>query len=138
MSECHLTPELYVSDYANSLNFYTKILGFEILYAREEEKFVMLEREGAQIMFEQIGISRNWITDTLEKPYGRGINFQIEVSDIDKLYRSVKNSGKKIFLDIEEKWYETDLGQTGNKQFIVQDPDGYLLRFFEDLGSKHE
>ena len=24
----------------------------------------------------------------------------------------------------------------GNKEFLVQDPDGYLLRFSEDLGEK--
>ena len=25
----------------------------------------------------------------------------------------------------------------GNKEFLVQDPDGYLLRFSEDLGEKN-
>jgi hypothetical protein len=39
---------------------------------------------------------------------------------------------------VEEKWYRVNDQETGNKQFLVQDPDGYLLRFFEDLGIKRE
>ncbi len=26
--------------------------------------------------------------------------------------------------------------EVGNRQFVVQDPDGYLLRFFSDLGER--
>jgi hypothetical protein len=48
----------------------------------------------------------------------------------------LKKAKASIFLPLEEKYYKTDLGDAGNKQFIVQDPDGYLLRFFEDLGIK--
>jgi hypothetical protein len=33
-----------------------------------------------------------------------------------------------------KKRYRVGDKETGNKQFLVQDPDGYLLRFFEDLG----
>ena len=32
-----LVPELYVSNYNSSINFYTKILGFKIAYQRKEE-----------------------------------------------------------------------------------------------------
>lgn len=34
---------------------------------------------------------------------------------------------------MEEKWYRATDKELGNKQFLVQDPDGYLLRFFQDL-----
>jgi hypothetical protein len=34
---------------------------------------------------------------------------------------------------MEEKWYRIDNEETCNKQFLVQDPDGYLLRFFEHI-----
>jgi hypothetical protein len=26
--------------------------------------------------------------------------------------------------------------EAGNRQFVVTDPDGYLLRFYEDMGSR--
>jgi hypothetical protein len=39
-------------------------------------------------------------------------------------------------LDLEDRWYDRDSLSFGNRQFVVQDPDGYLLRFFQDLGSR--
>ena len=98
-----LIPELYIQNFEKSIAFYTDILGFKILYSRDEEKFVMLERECAQIMFEQIGIGRNWITDKLKPPFGRGVNFQIEVFDINALYNKITQNGVKFFLDMEDK-----------------------------------
>lgn len=133
-----LIPELYCSDIQASLSFYQKTLGFRVLYDRPEEGFAMLEREGARMMLEQLqqNSARCWLTGVMEKPYGRGINFQIGVSDIMSLHKSVVNTNAPIILPLEEKWYRTDEGQSGNKQFVVQDPDGYLLRFFQDMGTE--
>jgi len=39
-------------------------------------------------------------------------------------------------MEIEEKWYRTGDTMGGNRQFLIQDPDGYLLRFFTHLGDK--
>jgi hypothetical protein len=36
-----------------SIAFYTEILGFEILFQREEATFAMLERQGAQVMLDE-------------------------------------------------------------------------------------
>lgn len=130
-----LTPELYCKDIKISLHFYTQILGFKIQYQREEEGFAMLEREGARIMLDQIlpGSARTWLVAPLEFPFGRGINLQIETARVDELYEGVQKNGAQIFLPMEEKWYRCDDIYLGNRQFIVQDPDGYLLRFFQDL-----
>jgi catechol 2,3-dioxygenase-like lactoylglutathione lyase family enzyme len=78
-----LVPELEVSDLAASLAFYLGVCGFAVAYERPEERFVYLEREGAELMLEEAG----------------GAGF-------------------------------------GNRQFVVADPDGYLLRFFQDLGER--
>ncbi len=133
-----LIPELKVSDYTQSLTFYTALLGFGVVYDRPAEKFAMLDREGAKIMIEAVdSTSRSWLTAPLERPYGRGINLQIEVKNIAVLYEKVKASGQTIYLDLEEKWYHRADDETGNRQFALQDPDGYLLRFFEDVGTRH-
>ncbi|MFN9833072.1 MAG: VOC family protein [Phenylobacterium sp.] len=42
-----LVPELDVSNLEASLTFYTRILGFTVLYQRPEEAFACLELEGA-------------------------------------------------------------------------------------------
>ena len=137
-----LIPELCCSDINLSLSFYLDILGFKIQYSREEEGFAMLERQGARIMLDEIkihpatGTNRTWIAGSLEKPFGRGINLEIKTLDVDKLYDRVHKSGATIFLPIEEKWYRADDVEVGNRQFIVLDPDGYMLRFAEDLGER--
>lgn len=133
-----MTPELLCSSIEVSLAFYTKILGFSIQYARPENGFAMLERQGSRIMLDEYepDSPRSWIAAPLEKPFGRGINLQIETKAVDDLYSCTQKSDAQIFLPIEEKWYRADDVEVGNRQFIVMDPDGYMLRFFEDLGER--
>ena len=64
------------------------------------------------------------------------MNLQIEVADVDALHRRVSAASAHIVLALEERWYRRDREELGNRQFIVADPDGYLLRFFTDLGRR--
>ena len=132
-----LVPELQVSDFDRSLAFYRDVLGFEILYLRVDERFAFLDREGAQMMIEQtVDPERKWNTADLAAPFGRGINFQIRVGDVDALHASLGAQGVPLFRPMEEKWYRRDDELLGNRQFLVQDPDGYLLRFYQDIGAR--
>jgi catechol 2,3-dioxygenase-like lactoylglutathione lyase family enzyme len=139
-----LTPELKCSDFDVSLYFYTNVLGFNIQYQRPEDGFAMLERQGSRLMLDEIRLisvtktDRTWISGPLEPPFGRGINLQMETDHVDGLYTTVQKAGARIFLPMEEKWYRRDDEYLGNRQFIVMDPDGYLLRFFEDLGVRKD
>lgn len=128
-----LVPELVCRDIAVSLRFYRDLLGFSLRYARPEERFAYLEREGAELMLEQ-PTGRAFLAAEPAFPYGRGINLQIEVSAVDPLHAAVQAAGAPLFLPLEERWYRRDAEETGNRQFVVMDPDGYLLRFFQDLG----
>lgn len=60
----------------------------------------------------------------------------MEVENLDEIYNNFKNLNYKIAFDIEENWYRQDNKLLGNKEFLIQDPDGYLLRFSKDLGEK--
>jgi catechol 2,3-dioxygenase-like lactoylglutathione lyase family enzyme len=135
MTRPRLVPELVCSDITVSLAFYVDLLGFSAAFQRQEERFVYLEREGAKLMLEQ-PTGRSFVAAELEHPYGRGVNLQIEVSDVEALHAIVAACGTPLFLPLEEKWYWHDDQLVGNRQFIVQDPDGYLLRFFQDLGAR--
>ena len=137
MKSNSLVPELSITDYQQTLHFYTEILGFKIEYQREEEGFAYLSLGESQIMIDQIGLTRTWMTGELEYPLGRGINLQIEVPNVDSLLERLKQNDISLFMELEEKWYRKDTVEVGNKQFLVQDPDGYLLRFFEDLGTRN-
>jgi len=134
-----IIPELYCSDYATSLAFYCETLRFHVDYSRPDERFAMLSFEGAQIMIEQTtDPGRRFVSAELTYPFGRGMNLQIEVSDVATLYARVNAAGCKIFLPLEDRWYLCDGKELGNRQFIVSDPDGYLLRFFQDIGERVE
>ncbi len=132
-----LVPELICSDFAESVRFYTELLGFHVLYSRPEERFAFLERDGAELMLEQpIARDRLWPRAELAHPFGRGVNFQIEVADAAALHRAVLAAGVAVFLPLEEKWYRRQSDEIGVRQFAIQDPDGYLLRFSQVIGER--
>lgn len=126
-----LVPEITVSDFEKSLHFYTEVLGFHVEYMRENEGFAFLSYEGSQLMIDQIDIGRTWKTGEMERPFGRGVNFQINVPHLKPLLDSLLKSKIQLFAGPEEKTYKTESGETKVKQFLVQDYDGYLLRFCE-------
>ena len=137
MIAARLVPELDVENLDRSLAFYVEVAGFRILFGRSEERFAYLDRDGAQLMLEEAaGPGRRFRTASLEHPYGRGINLMIEVSDIDALHTRITAAGLCIVIPLEERWYRENKIENGQRQFVVADPDGYLLRFFTDLGQR--
>lgn len=130
-------PELDVTNLDKSIQFY-KTCGFKIEYQREEDKFVFLSLGEIQFMLQELATENKWETGKLEYPFGRGINFQLEVDDVEVIYSSLKDNGYPIMVEMEENWYRQDNSLLGSKEFLVQDPDGYLFRFSQDLGKKDE
>ena len=126
-----LIPELSVTDIEKSKKFYIDILGFSISYERPDDKFAFISLGDAQIMIEQI--NDYWATASFEYPFGRGINFQIEVDDVAKIRSRLVQNDIALFRDVCEECYEANGVQYMCKELLVQDPDGYLLRFSESL-----
>jgi catechol 2,3-dioxygenase-like lactoylglutathione lyase family enzyme len=134
-----LIPELDVAGLDRSLAFYVGVVGFNVLYDRPEERFAFLDLAGARLMLEELGGSgRRFLTPTapLERPYGLGVNFQIEVANVDALHDRVRRAGFDPVIPFEERWYRRGEMESGNRQLVVADPDGDLLRFFSDLGQR--
>lgn len=124
-----LIPELSVSDINKSKDFYLS-LGFSIVYERVDDKFCFLELDGNQLMIEEV--NQNWNVGELEYPFGRGINISMEVADIDKLYGFVKEKQYPVFRDMQIDSYQVGDRVYHDKQFLIQDLDGYLLRFISE------
>lgn len=131
-----LVPELVCADFPASLAFYRDLLGFARLYGREDPPFAYLERERAQVMLERLEPQGSWLTGALEQPFGRGINLQIEVSDLEPLLAALARANWPLYREPEAAWYRVDDRLEGQRQFLVQDPDGYLLRFCQALGAR--
>ena len=121
-----LIPELSVSNIDKSKEFYLN-LGFKIMYEREENKFCFLKLEGNQIMIEEN--NDNWNTGALEYPYGRGINISMSIKDVNKMYQKLKEKNITFFKELEIHNYRVNDTIYHDSEFLIQDPDGYLLRF---------
>ncbi|MBJ2148572.1 VOC family protein [Vibrio sp. IB15] len=130
-----MVPELSVSNFERSLAFYVDVLGFSIRIKRESPDFVYLEQEHVHMMLEQIS-DEGWITGELEAPLGRGVNFQIELSDLEPLVKRLQTHKVPLFRELKETWYDIGEKLSGERELLLQDPDGYLLRFTQHLGEK--
>jgi len=130
----HLIPELSVADFEKSLSFYTDVLGFQIEYQRVEHQFALLSYQGSQIMLEQI--NDVWKAGKVEYPFGRGINFQILVDNVEVIIASLRDHGYLLMVEPETHWYRKENLLVGQHEFLVMDPNGYVLRFSQQLGTK--
>ena len=136
-----LVPELAVTDVGVSLRFWRDILGFMVLYDRPEEGFAYLELDGAEIMLDQRegGAPERrhiWDTGPLQHPFGRGINFQLQCTDYDGILARLAVAQIGLHFGPEERWYRRDDIAIGVRQFLVTDPDGYLVRIQQGLGTR--
>lgn len=121
-----LIPELSVTNIEKSKEFYLN-LGFKIMYERKEDKFCFLYLEDNQLMIEEI--NNNWNVGEMKYPFGNGINISMTVSDIDSFYESIISKKIVLFRKIKTSKYRVDDIIYEDKEFLLQDPDGYLLRF---------
>ena len=131
-----LVPELLCRDIVASRAFYVDLLGFAVLYDRPEERFAYLEKGRAQLMIEELDDQGSWLTGEMAAPFGRGINLQIEIDDLDAMLTRLRAAGHPLYREPYDAWYRVDQHETGQRQFLVQDPDGYLLRFCQHLGER--
>ena len=126
-----LLPELSVTDINRTKAFYIDLLGFKLEYERPENKFMFLSFEGSQFMFEEIHTD-GWNTAELEYPLGRGINFSVETDNIDAIYQKLLDAEYPLFRPMMTSQYRMNDEWLQQKQFLVQDPEGYLLRFNQE------
>ncbi len=88
-------------------------------------------------MLEERGVGRNWLTGELIQPFGRGINLQVRVPEVGPVVEALRQAGMALFMEPETKWYRvSDTEEAGVRQFLVTDPDGYLIRFQSSIGRR--
>lgn len=130
-----LVPELTVTSLEESLRFY-QAAGFSVRYRRESPPFAYLELGQAQLMLEQRHVE-GWNVEPLDKPFGRGVNFQIVVPDVGQVLSALLSLNSILFRSPRDSWYRVAPdAEKGQREFLVQDPDGFLLRFVQCLGQR--
>jgi catechol 2,3-dioxygenase-like lactoylglutathione lyase family enzyme len=140
MSVNKLVPELSVSNLERSRKFYVDMLGFQIKFERPEDRFIYMSLGGVDLMIEEDrpreGSSALWIIEPLDYPRGRGLNLSIDCCNVLEIVERLTNAGIPLRKPIEDNWYRNNEILHGERNFLVQDPDGYLLRLAERLGDK--
>src|SRR5690242_5217279 len=89
-----VVPELDVTDLEQSLLFYVDVAGFTLVFERSAERFAYLAISRAELMLQEAaGPGRRFRTAPLERPFGRGMNLQILVPDVEATYAAVLAAG---------------------------------------------
>lgn len=122
-----LIPEISVKNIEKSKEFYISILGFKLEYERVLDKFIFLSFGEAQLMIEEI--NGYWSVGEISYPFGNGVNFQIYTENIDDIYKVCKEKNLIFFRELMINEYKVNNQIVTEKEFLIQDPDGYLIRF---------
>ncbi|MGH9885155.1 MAG: VOC family protein [bacterium] len=140
-----LVPELYVTELSRSLSFYVDLLGFAIDYNRPEDRFASIVLGTARIMLEETPSLRaatpaefargEWRTAELLTPFGRGVNLQVDVPDVERISSRLAAARYPVLLAPYERSYRVGRGSLMVRQLLVADPDGYLIRPAQRLGA---
>ncbi len=89
----------------------------------------MLRLGRVKLMLEQLG-DDVWLTGPMEQPFGRGINIEMEHPDPESLRIDLLAKGIDLYRRLFTVTRNLANGATATStEFLIQDPDGYLLRF---------
>ncbi|HOU83702.1 MAG TPA: VOC family protein [Spirochaetota bacterium] len=117
-----ITPNLKINDIGKSLEFYEKILGFEIIMKVPDVNpvWIMLKNGNAEIMLQQKESIEEEYPSLKEKESG-ALTFYTIVEDSEVLYGKIKNNVNII--------HHIHITPYGRKEFSVTDPDGFIFTF---------
>lgn len=136
MNTPSLYPEFIVRNLDQSSRFYVEILGFKIKYTRPEERFHYLTLGNAHVMLLEDNQNQHSRTGSMEYPRGQGVNFSIVVPDVLKMKNILEAHAYPLRIPVRDQWHRENEVEHGEKQLWVMDPDGYLLRFIQNLGTR--
>jgi catechol 2,3-dioxygenase-like lactoylglutathione lyase family enzyme len=125
-----IAPYFIVDDVVATANFYRDKLGFA--YDRfwgEPPAFCMVYRSGIVIMLSQFEVSGLMRPNSRALPDDRAWDAYIWVDDADALRSEFASKGVTIARELCDQEY-------GNRDFDVEDCNGYLLCFGHDIGSR--
>lgn len=121
------TPNLMVKSVNRTVEFYTKILGFNLIDSVPEVGdwvFAIVQSDSVMFMFQEEKSLKEEYPQLARFPQGGGLTFYIHVNDIYALYEKLK--GKvTIAKDMHKTFY-------GSTDFAIEDCNGYILTFSQD------
>ncbi|HSX17661.1 MAG TPA: VOC family protein [Patescibacteria group bacterium] len=113
----------YVSDLAQTADFY-KELGFRFGNQDENELIIYLNWFSIRFLTKNAADNPGSIEEASANSKGEGIFIGIKVGNADDFYQGLLAKGLKPETEPQAK-------PSGSKEFVLRDPDGYKLAFFE-------
>ncbi|SRR6266498_3401302 len=121
-----LTPNLVVSSVEQSVAFYRDVLGFTLAATVPDASpyaFALVQSGGVEVFLNAPEPAIAEYPAFKGRPIGGTLTLYVEVQGIRSLYETLK-SRVAIVTPLEKKFY-------GVTEFVIQDPDGYLITFGE-------
>lgn len=121
-----LTPNLIVSDVAKSVAFYVDVLGFTRGMSVPDEApfvFASVTAGPVEVFFNAREAAEKEYPSLAERPLGISGTLFVEVKGIEDYYASLQGR-VTVLTPLFTQWY-------GMKEFVIADPDGYILTIAE-------
>ena len=115
-----MSPQLLVADIDRSVEFYTKMLGFEVDF-RYEDFYVGIIKDGYSIHLKMVKLSSE---ESKSKRNIEALDITFSIEGIESLYKNLSNKSVEIIQSLRDMPY--------GKEFYVADPDGNILAFLEE------
>ena len=129
MKLTQLIPMLNISNLEASLDFYEKALGFKVVSSKEDLKewhWGIIRSGDTELMLCETHTDLGLAKDIdLERDDSWPVIFYFYPDDIEELHRHITGNGYQT-TPLEVKFY-------GMKEFSMQDPDGHVLTFGQDV-----
>lgn len=120
-------PVFLVSDIASTVRWYQEHLGFEAHTFPETPPyaFCVLARSGVEIMLQRLaGYAK---PNDFERRVGGVWDAYLRTEGVVGLYEVMSKAGDvKVLEPLKKQWY-------GDTEFVVEDPNGYVLVFGEQV-----
>ncbi|WP_299459561.1 glyoxalase/bleomycin resistance/extradiol dioxygenase family protein [uncultured Microscilla sp.] len=123
-----LTPNLMVSNVAETIMYYNSILGFELVQTVPETPpydWAMVSTDGLALMFQSVDSMKTEFKPLEQQTTGGGLSFYLRVEGVEGLYKKLKDK-VTVVNDLKESFY-------GMTEFSIQDLNGFVLTFAENL-----
>ncbi|MES2332097.1 MAG: VOC family protein [Bacteroidota bacterium] len=118
-----MSPQLLVADIDSSIEFYTKILGFDIDF-RYEDFYSGISKDGFSI---HLKIGKPSLEDRQNRRNNEDLDFVFSVDGIEDLYEEISSKSVEIIQPLRQMDY--------GKEFYIADSDGYIISFLEEAKS---
>ena len=133
-----LTPNLAVVDIRQSVEFYCKNLGFNLVMAvplaqrdiddqladGKEYVYALLQKDGVELMFQRFDSFAEDLVITEQRTIGASVSFYMEGRGLEAFHAELNSRGVKT-TEVKLTWY-------GVKEFYLADNNGYILGFAEE------